>query len=111
MTCIKLIIPVAAVFIVGAAAAALAADKNIVQAGQAFSETDITITAGTHVKFLNQDDVKHNILVQTGDDDDDAKDMGIQAPGQTIDVPFDKAGKFTIRCHIHPSMKMNVTVN
>jgi plastocyanin len=95
----------------GGTGPAFAADKSIIQAGQAFSETDITVQAGTHVKFLNQDDVKHNILVQTGDDDDDAKDMGIQAPGQTIDVPFDKAGKFTIRCHIHPSMKMNVTVN
>jgi cytochrome c peroxidase len=90
---------------------ACAADKSIVQAGQAFSETDVTLPAGSHIKFLNQDDVKHNILVQTGDDDDDAKDMGIQAPGQTIDVPFDKAGKFLVRCHIHPSMKLNVTVN
>jgi cytochrome c peroxidase len=88
-----------------------AADKSIVQAGQAFSETELTVAAGTHLKFLNQDDVKHNILVQTGDDDDDAKDMGIQSPGQTIDVPMDKAGKYTIRCHIHPNMKMNVTVN
>jgi cytochrome c peroxidase len=91
--------------------ASFAADKSIVQAGQAFSETDLTVAAGTHLKFLNQDDVKHNILVQTGDDDDDAKDMGIQSPGQTIDVPMDKAGRYTIRCHIHPNMKMNVTVN
>jgi cytochrome c peroxidase len=101
----------AGLLLAGISTAAYAADKSIVQAGQAFSETDVTIPAGTHIKFLNQDDVKHNILVQTGDDDDDAKDMGIQAPGQTIDVPFDKAGKFLIRCHIHPSMKVNVTVN
>jgi cytochrome c peroxidase len=102
---------IATIIIVGIVTQALAADKNIVQAGQAFSETDVTVAAGTHLKFLNQDDVKHNILVQTGDDDDDAKDMGIQAPGQTIDVPFDKAGKYLIRCHIHPAMKLNVTVN
>ena len=94
----------------GASIPASAADKAISQAGQSFSETDITVANGTHIKFMNQDDVKHNILVQAGDDDDDAKDMGIQAPGQTIDVPFDKSGKFTIRCHIHPSMKMTVTV-
>ncbi len=90
---------------------AWAAETSIVQAGQAFSETDVTIKVGDHIKFLNQDDVKHNILVQAGDDDDDAKDMGLQAPGQTIDVPFDKAGKFLIRCHIHPGMKLAVTVN
>ena len=89
---------------------AFAAETSITQAGQAFSETDVTIKAGDHLKFLNQDDVKHNILVQAGDDDDDAKDMGLQVPGQSIDVPFDKAGKFVVRCHIHPGMKLNVAV-
>ena len=90
--------------------AAVAATTTIVQAGQAFSQTDLTLKAGDHIKFLNQDDVNHNILVQTGDDDDDAKDMGVQAPGVAVEVPFDKAGKYKIRCHIHPSMKLNVEV-
>ena len=102
----------AAVFLAaGLTTTAVAVETSIVQAGQAFSETDVALKTGDHLKFLNQDDVKHNILVQTGDDDDDAKDMGLQAPGQTIDVPFDKAGKFLIRCHIHPAMKLNVVVN
>jgi plastocyanin len=92
------------------AGSAHAATTTIVQAGQAFSETDITIKAGDHVKFANQDDVNHNILVQEGDDDDNARDMGVQAPGASVDVAFDKAGKFKIRCHIHPSMKLNVDV-
>ncbi len=91
-------------------APSVAATTTIVQAGQAFSETDITIKAGDHVKFANQDDVNHNILVQEGDDDDNARDMGVQAPGAAVDVPFDKAGKFKIRCHIHPSMKLSVDV-
>jgi plastocyanin len=90
---------------------AYAAETSIVQAAQSFSETDITIKAGDVVKFLNQDDVKHNILVQKGDDDDDAKDYGLQPPGQSLDVTFDKAGKFLVRCHIHPGMKLTVTVN
>lgn len=102
---------IAILFVCGLVPGVNAAERSIVQAGQAFSETDITIAAGSHVNFLNQDDVKHNILVQAGDDDDNAKDMGIQSPGQSIDVPFDKAGKFMIRCHIHPGMKLNVTVN
>jgi plastocyanin len=89
---------------------AMAATTTIVQAGQTFSETDITIKAGDHVKFANQDDVNHNILVQEGDDDDNAKDMGVQPPGASVDVAFDKSGKFKIRCHIHPSMKLNVDV-
>jgi plastocyanin len=84
--------------------------NNHDRAGRAFSETDVSIKAGDHIKFANQDDVNHNILVQEGDDDDNAKDMGVQAPGASVDVPFDKSGKFKIRCHIHPSMKLNVDV-
>ncbi len=102
---------VSCLLVAGLAVSARAGETSIVQAGQAFSETDLTLKAGDHIKFLNQDDVKHNILVQAGDDDDNARDMGLQAPGQTIDVPFDKAGKFLVRCHIHPGMKLNVTVN
>jgi len=107
---LKIIVPIAAVAGMAWASPSIAATTTIVQAGQAFSETDITVKAGDHVKFANQDDVNHNILVQEGDDDDDAKDMGVQAPGASVDVAFDKAGKFKIRCHIHPSMKLNVTV-
>jgi cytochrome c peroxidase len=87
-----------------------ATSTTITQAGQAFSETDVSIKVGDHIRFANQDDVNHNILVQEGDDDDNARDMGVQAPGQSVDVGFDKAGKFKIRCHIHPSMKLNVEV-
>ena len=100
----------AALLIAGLCTTGLAAETSIIQAGQAFSETDVSLKTGDHLKFLNQDDVKHNILVQTGDDDDDAKDMGLQIPGQSIDVAFDKAGKFIVRCHIHPGMKLNVAV-
>ncbi len=87
-----------------------AATTSVNQAGQAFSETSLTIKAGDHVKFLNSDSVNHNILIQSGDDDDDAKDLGVQPPGSSVDALFDKAGKFKIRCHIHPSMKLNVDV-
>jgi plastocyanin len=96
--------------VAGVAMAASAATTTIVQAGQAFSETDISVKAGDTVKFQNQDDVNHNILVQQGDDDDNARDMGVQPPGGAVDVLFDKAGKFKIRCHIHPSMKLKVDV-
>jgi cytochrome c peroxidase len=89
---------------------AYAATTTIVQAGQAFSQSDVSIAKGDHLSFDNQDDVNHNIMVQEGDDDDDAKDMGVQPPGGKVDVPFDKAGTFKIRCHIHPSMKLTVNV-
>jgi cytochrome c peroxidase len=90
--------------------AAHAATTTVNQAGQAFSESDLVIKVGDHMKFLNSDSVNHNILIQSGDDDDDAKDLGVQPPGSSVDALFDKAGKFKVRCHIHPSMKLNVEV-
>ena len=92
------------------ALAAYAAETTIVQAGQAFSQTEITIAAGDHLKFANQDDVKHNIVVEAADDEDNSKDMGVQPPGGSVVVPFDKAGAFNVRCHIHPDMLLHVTV-
>ena len=87
-----------------------AATLTIGQSGQAFSQDKITIKAGDRLKFLNQDDVNHNILVQTNDDDDDGNDLGVQAPGGSVETLFDKAGKFKVRCHIHPGMKLQVNV-
>ncbi len=90
---------------------AWAEDLVVVQSGQTFDRTTLAIPTGSHITFANKDDVKHNILVQVqGDDDDDGRDMGLQAPGKNIYVTFDKAGKFLVRCHIHPSMKLDVTV-
>jgi plastocyanin len=87
-----LLLPTAALLATGYAA--LAATSTIIQSGQTFSETDLSVKVGDHVKFLNQDDVNHNIL-----------------PGSPpLDVAFDHAGKFKIRCHIHPTMKLTVLV-
>jgi plastocyanin len=107
---LKMILALSALSAFAGGGVCAAATTMIVQAGQAFSETDVTVKAGDHIKFANQDDVNHNILVQEGDDDDNAKDMGVQAPGASVEVPFDKAGKYKIRCHIHPNMKLNVDV-
>ncbi len=106
----RLATSVLAASLIGLPLPAPAATTTINQAGQAFSETDITLKAGDHIKFLNSDSVNHNILIQSGDDDDDAKDLGVQPPGSSVDALFDKAGKFKVRCHIHPSMKLNVEV-
>ncbi len=78
------------------------------QSGQLFSEKSITVATGDSLTFANHDDVTHNISVIN--DDDDATDLGLQKPGESLTFKFDKAGKFKVRCSIHPSMKMIVTV-
>jgi len=91
-----------------AAGVCFAAATEIDQVGQKFSQTTLAVVAGDTVHFVNHDDVTHNINVI--DADDNAVDKGLQKPGDTIDQLFDKAGKFVVRCSIHPKMKMTVVV-
>ena len=59
--------------------------------------------------FTNEDDVIHNIHV-FGPDNEESKDLGLQRPSVALTYKFDKAGAYRVRCNIHPSMKMAVTV-
>ena len=78
------------------------------RSSQHFSEKSLSLATGDAVTFANKDDVSHNITVVN--DDDDAADLGLQKPGENLVYKFDKAGKFKVRCSIHPGMKMSVTV-
>ena len=94
--------------IAATSAAAWAGVTHIDQVGQKFSQSSIAIKTADHIKFLNQDDVQHNIkVIDTAGDEDD---KGLQKPGETIDAVFGKGGRFTVRCAIHPKMKMAVDV-
>lgn len=97
-----------AVLLIAAGAAVKAAGITVDQSGQQFSEKSATLKPGESVIFANRDDVTHNINVI--DDDDEATDLGLQKPGETLTHKFDKAGQFKVRCSIHPSMKMTVNV-
>ena len=97
-----------AAFAIAVADLAYAATTTIDQVGQRFTQSAILIAPGDTVWFLNFDDVTHNVSVF--DQDDNQTDKGLQKPGQTIQHLFDKAGRFKVRCSIHPRMKMVVTV-
>ncbi len=104
---------ISAAFFTAAAIIALgsvvqASSVTIDQSGQVFSEKSLSLSKGDAVTFANKDDVSHNITVV--DDDDDTADLGLQKPGEKLVYKFDKAGRFKVRCSIHPSMKMIVTV-
>ena len=87
---------------------AAAADVAVDQVGQKFDPHSVTIKVGDSIKFLNNDDVDHNItLIDSGGV---AEDRGIQKPGTIIPVRFSAAGEFLVRCSMHPRMKMQVKV-
>jgi plastocyanin len=94
--------------VAGLGAAARAASLAIDQSGQQFSQKSADVAVGESITFSNKDDVTHNINVINADDD--ATDLGLQKPGENLVYKFDAAGRFKVRCSIHPSMKMVVNV-
>jgi len=85
-----------------------AGNLTVDQSGQQFSEKSVSLKPQDTLTFANHDDVTHNVSIV--DDDDEAVDLGLQKPGQSLSHLFDKAGRFKVRCSIHPSMKMTVNV-
>jgi cytochrome c peroxidase len=88
--------------------AALAADVVLVsQRNRHFSPDHVTIAPGAIVRVMNDDRVTHHIYI---DSPDLAFDSGEQPVGKSIELRFDKTGRFLVRCAIHPTMRLDVTV-
>ncbi len=94
--------------LIAASAGVRAGTARIDQIGQIFSTKVLTLTVGDTAVFDNNDSVRHDIRVIDGDDQ--TIDVGVQEPGQALNYRFDKAGRFRVRCGIHPSMKLTVVV-
>ena len=82
---------------------------TVIQRGLVLNMASVSLAKGDRLNFTNDDDVIHNIHV-FGPGDDDSADLGLQKPGKILSYKFDKAGAYRIRCNIHPSVKMAVTV-
>lgn len=79
----------------------------IVQKDRAFSRSEITIKAREELVFKNEDSVVHNVFSTAPDI---AFNLKTQQPGSSTPVAFLKAGSGEVRCAIHPTMKLHVTV-
>ena len=86
-----------------------AATITIGQRGMVFTQSSASLAKGDRIIFSNEDDVTHNIHV-FGPAADESADLGLQKAGATLTYKFDKIGAYRVRCNIHPSMKMEVTV-
>jgi plastocyanin len=89
------------------AAPVLAGSVTVFQEDKKFSETDVTISAGQSVTFVNKDNVTHNVYSKTPGM---GFDLRLQKPGGSSAVPFAQAGEADVMCAIHPQMKMKVIV-
>lgn len=80
---------------------------RISQKGRAFAVRSIAIARGDTLQFTNDDEFLHQIYIKSNTMNFDSDE---QAPGETISVRFPDSGTFDVRCHIHPTMLLVVTV-
>lgn len=84
-----------------------AAPVTVVQAGRSFAPKAIEIAKDTVVHFDNRDEFIHQIYVNAPGMHFDSAE---QEPGTTIELLFPTTGTFEVRCHIHPKMRLDVSV-
>ena len=70
-----------------------------------FSPATITVAAGTSVKWVNHDDIPHNVVA----DDKSFKSKTLDTDEQ-FTYTFTKPGTYTYFCSIHPKMTGKVVV-
>ena len=101
--------PLAAIALLTAASAvSLAADTlTVSQKGRKFSPDTLNVIPGTMVRIENDDRVTHHVYV---DQPEMKFDSGEQSVGNEVTLRFDHDGKFAVRCAIHPTMHLDVTV-
>ncbi len=89
-------------------ATCLAADTATVsQRGRRFTPDTLRVTLGTPVQIENDDRVTHHVYI---DQPDMKFDSGEQSVGNAVTLQFDHTGTFAVRCAIHPTMHLDVTV-
>ena len=99
---------VAMTLLAAVSATCLAADTETVsQRGRRFTPDTLRVTLGTPVKIENDDRVTHHVYI---DQPDMKFDSGEQSVGNAVTLQFDHTGTFAVRCAIHPTMHLDVTV-
>jgi Icc protein len=71
-----------------------------------FTPSTLTVTAGTTVTWVNQDDVPHNVVSTEGG----TLKSSVLDTEQKFTYTFDKAGTYPYYCSIHPKMTGKVVV-
>ena len=75
------------------------------QTTTAFGANPLTISAGTTISWLNEDNTTH-----TSSADGQQWSSGNIPPGGRFNFAFSSAGRFTYRCQIHPNMVGTIVV-
>ena len=80
---------------------------NIYTINRDFKPAAMAVPIGSTVRFVNQDEVRHNVFSVTPGS---TFDLGYQAPGQSADQVLNRAGVVLVSCNVHRSMETDVLV-
>ncbi|HWJ99362.1 MAG TPA: hypothetical protein VNR41_01505 [Xanthobacteraceae bacterium] len=82
---------------------------QISQKGREFNPREISVARGEAIQIVNDDgDLLHHAYIESKKF---SFDSGDQQPGTKTTITFPELGDFTVRCAIHPKMKLLVHVN
>jgi plastocyanin len=98
---------VAAIAVIALSAPAMAAEHVIDQKDLSFSKVEVSVAVGDKIKFTNSDRTAHHVW--TKDNGVNISSQVLKA-GESYTAKFDKTGTYTVKCHIHPKMKLTVVV-
>ena len=73
-----------------------------------FLPHDVTVKAGTTIKWTNSDQVPHTVTKESGPGGE--FDSGTVDPGKTFEQTFDTKGSIKYVCEIHPGQDGTITV-
>jgi hypothetical protein len=76
------------------------------QKGMQFVPRVLAVMRGTTVRFLNNDNVRHNIFTPDGD----KYNLGTWAQGESQNHVFPKSGVYRQLCNVHPEMEGFIVV-
>lgn len=86
---------------------AAAEPLRVVQRDEKFSLAAAELKRGDTMLVTNDDPFLHHIYVESPQFN---YDSGVQRPGRTLAITFDKPGAFVLQCAIHLKMKLRVSV-
>jgi plastocyanin len=94
-----------------APSAAAGEEATVRLTGFAFDTEELTVGAGTEVRFVNADSAAHTVTEGTDGVaiDDPIVDEELEQNGATS-VTFEEPGTYEITCLFHPSMQMTIVV-
>jgi plastocyanin len=73
--------------------------------GFTFDPIELTIAAGTTVKWTNMDSARHTITSNDG-----SWGSANLSQGGTFEFTFDQPGTYTYHCNVHPTMAATIIV-